>query len=183
MAWFHYARNNVFSRLRLVISRRFRLVGSTTKIPRTGLAQRTRTTGNGDDTALQFATRTPRISSSGKTRQKFPLPLPLPPTPRTTISINSPLLPLDIALSSAELYKRVPETSSFTTLTTCFRRSANCSVLRSSTSNVAAQHNVRSGRRRQKCLVRGGGLISVCIALSTFSSAGTAETACSRLHG
>lgn len=72
LAWFHYARNNVFSRLRLVISWRFRLVGSTT---RTGIAQRTRTTGNGDDTALQFATRTPRISSSGKTRQKFSSPV------------------------------------------------------------------------------------------------------------
>lgn len=48
LAWFHYARNNVFSRLRLVISWRvFRLVGSTTEILRTGLAQRTRTTGNG----------------------------------------------------------------------------------------------------------------------------------------
>lgn len=70
LAWFHYARNNVFSRLRLVISWRFRLVESTTRNPHTGLAQRTRTTGNGDDTALQFATRTPRISSSGKTSDR-----------------------------------------------------------------------------------------------------------------
>jgi len=87
LAWFHYARNNVFSRLRLVISWRFRLLGSTTRIARTKLAQRARTTGNGGDTALQFATQTPRISSSGKTRQKFPSS---PWGDDNEISINSP---------------------------------------------------------------------------------------------
>jgi len=111
-------RNDVFARLRLVISQRFRLVGSTTRtlslplslslslslfLSSSSLVGGTCATdsNNGHDIALQFATGTPRISSPGKTRQKF-----LPENDE--ISINS----LDVALSSAELYKRTPETSS-----------------------------------------------------------------------
>jgi len=114
----------VFSRLRLVISWRFRLIGSMKRISRTRLAQWTRTTGNDDDIALQFATRTPRISSSGKTRQKFPFFLS---EDDDEISINS-RPSLDTMFSSAELYKRTPETSSLTTLTTCL--DVKCSVFR-----------------------------------------------------
>lgn len=172
-----HARNDVFARLRLVISRRFRLVGSTTRIlPHplsAGLAQRTRTTGyNGHDIALQFAIRTPRIFSPGKTRQKF--------SSRTTRYLLIALTSRSHRLNFINARRKPRRVRGL------FRRSAKCFALRelrNETLNVMARYNVRSGRRCQRRLVRGRGLISVHIALSTFSNAKTVtRTRTSKRH-
>jgi len=167
LAWFHYAYNDVFARLRLVISRRFRLVSNLWCGLRVrGLAQRARTTANGRDTALQFATRTPWIPSPGKTRQKS----------RYLREVDEKYLLIATSLSTSRSHqpnfinvRRKPRRSRLAY--DLFRRSAKCFHV----AKARRRTSWYSTMSRTEDAVRDAPFAAEasfpCVALSTFSSA------------
>lgn len=162
LARFHYAHNDVFARLRLVISRRFRLVESTVRTSRRYGA--CATVSNNGQRSWYCSPICDSNSLNSLTRKDDKS---LAPSGRST---RYPLIAssLYVAFSSAELYKRTPETLSFTTLTTCLDVPRSVPRYENSTSNAVVQHNVKNGRRRQRRLVRGRGLISVRRSIDVF---------------
>lgn len=108
LAWFHYVRNNVFSRLRLVISRRFRRRRIYDEaLSRTGLARRTRNNGqrwwyhspicdsNSSNLLIRKGTTEVSLSNSPSSTPPFA-------DAKRYLLISFPSPFLDIVLSSAE---------------------------------------------------------------------------------